>query len=116
MRAKITTLGGLVSVLLLTHATARAQEDAAMAEVLKPEPGGLTADGVGRRAAETSYQAKASEEALRGAAARVDAAWVAFLPRLSTTFSYTRLSEFTPPSLGVLVGTSAPQGPITSIS
>jgi outer membrane protein len=70
---------------------------------LKTDPSGYSADTVGKRAAETSYQAQAAREALRGAAARVDAAWVGFLPRLSTTFSYTRLSELTPPSLGTLV-------------
>jgi len=81
-------------------AISAAKEDAAFDEVLnKPKPGGYTAVAVGRRAAETSYDAKASEEALRGAAARVDAAWIAFLPRLSGVASYTRLSEFTPPSL-----------------
>ncbi len=86
-----------------------AKEDAAFDEVLnKPKPGGFTSDGVGKRAAETSYDAEAARQALRGAAARVDAAWFAFLPRLSTVASYTRLSDFTPPSIfsssGSLVG------------
>lgn len=94
-----------------------AKEDAAFDAVLnKPQPGGFTAETVGKRAAETSWDAKASQEALRGAAARVDAAWVAFLPRLSTVASYTRLSEFTPPSLisgpGSLVATSQTSGPV----
>lgn len=83
-------------------------------ELLRVSPNGLTADQVAKRAAETSYQAKASEEALRGAAARVDAAWANFLPRLSGKASYTRLSNFTPPSLGVLSGPcdqTAPSGP-----
>ncbi|MEO8875910.1 MAG: hypothetical protein ABI461_10005, partial [Polyangiaceae bacterium] len=44
-------------------------------ELLRVSPNGVTADQVGKRAAETSWQAKANEEALRGAAARVDAAW-----------------------------------------
>jgi outer membrane protein TolC len=73
-------------------------------ELLRVSPNGLTADQVGQRAAQTSWQAKANEEALRGAAARVDAAWANFLPRLSGKASYTRLSNFTPPNLGVLVG------------
>lgn len=96
-----------------------AKEDAAFDEVLnKPKSGGFTADTVGKRASETSYDAKASQEALRGAAARVDAAWVAFLPRLSTSASYTRLSEFTPPSLlsgspvGLVGTTQQTGGPI----
>ncbi len=98
-----------------------AKEDAAFDEVLnKPKPGGYTADVVGKRSGETSWDAKASEEALRGAAARVDAAWMSFLPRLSTLASYTRLSEFTPPSLisgpGSLVGTLQTSGPVDSNS
>ncbi len=62
-------------------------------ELLKPTEGGLTAEQTAKRAGQTSYQAKAADENLRGAAARVDAAWVAFLPRLTGTGSYTRLSE-----------------------
>jgi len=74
--------------------------------------GALTAEIVGRRAAETSYVAKAAQESVRSAAARVDQAWVAFLPRLSTRFSYSRLSEFTPRTFGEgsLVGTPQPAG------
>ena len=81
-------------------------------------PGGLTAEQVGARAAATSYTAKAAEAALRGAAERVDAAWVSFLPRLSATARYTRLSSFTPPSLfgapaGINgVSTTSPPGKI----
>lgn len=88
-------------------------EEALSAELLAPKPGGITADAVGKRAAATSFQAAASEQALRGAAARVDAAWGSFLPRLSGTLRYTRLSDLTPPSLtggGALVGTTAPVG------
>jgi outer membrane protein TolC len=83
-------------------------------ELLRVSPNGITADQVGQRAAQTSWQAKANEEALRGAAARVDAAWANFLPRLSGKASYTRLSNFTPPNLGVLVGPAdqnTPSGP-----
>ena len=81
-------------------------------DLLKASEGGLTAEQTAKRAAQTSYQAKAADENLRGAAARVDSAWVAFLPRLSGTASYTRLSNFTPPSFGSgsLVATTAPSG------
>ncbi len=81
-------------------------------DLLKASEGGLTAEQTAKRAAQTSYQAKAADENLRGAAARVDAAWLAFLPRLSGTASYTRLSNFTPPSFGSgsLVATTAPSG------
>jgi outer membrane protein TolC len=85
-------------------------------ELLAVTPGGLTSVEVGQRAAATSYSARANEAVLRGAAARVDEAWANFLPRLTGTASYTRLSGFTPPSLGAgsLVGTSAPEGVIPS--
>jgi outer membrane protein len=87
-------------------------------ELLRVSPSGLTSDQVGTRAGQTSYSAKAAEENLRGAAARVDAAWAGFLPRLTATARYTRLSNFTPPALGAsgnLVGTNAPTGPITTL-
>jgi len=75
--------------------------------------GALTADIVGRRAAETSFTAKAAEENVRAAAAKVDQAWASFLPRLATKASYTRLSSFTPPTFGAggsLVGTPSAAG------
>jgi len=85
-------------------------------ELTQVQPGGLTAGQVGARAAATSWSAKAYEENLRGAAARVDEAWASFLPRLSGVGRYTRLSDFTPPPLfsvpaGVnFVATDAPAG------
>ncbi len=82
-------------------------------ELLRVAPNGLTAEQVGTRAAATSYSGKAADESLRAAAARVDAAWASFLPRLTGTARYTRLSDFTPPSFtggGALVGTTAPDG------
>jgi len=68
-------------------------------ELTRAQPGGVTADQAGARAAQTSWSAKASMESLRGAAARVDEAWAGFLPRLSTVGKYTRLSNFTPPPI-----------------
>lgn len=115
--------GGLTAILLqagvalaqpATTTTPGAATDARPelpAELLKTTPGGITADKVGERAAATSYAAKAADEGVRAAAARVDAAWAAFLPRITLSGRYTRLSEFTPPSFfgpGSLVGTSAP--------
>lgn len=88
-------------------------------EMMAPKPGGITAEQVAQRAAATSYQARAAEEALRGAGARADQAWTNYLPRIGTTARYTRLSNFTPPSLADansggqtanLVGTQAPTG------
>lgn len=84
-------------------------------DLLQARPNGITASQVAVRAAATSWNARASEEALRGAAARVDAAWSAFLPRLSGVAKYTRLSEITPPDLGTLVATQGAPGPITAI-
>jgi outer membrane protein len=84
-------------------------------DLVKAQPGGITADAAGQRAAQTSWQAKASMENVRGAAARVDEAWAAYLPRLTALGKYTRLSSFTPPTFGSgnLVGTDAPGGPVT---
>jgi outer membrane protein TolC len=70
-------------------------------ELLQTSPSGLTADQVGARAVATSFTAKAYEQTLRAAAARVDQAWSAYLPRLTGTARYTRLSSFTPPSLSL---------------
>lgn len=77
-------------------------------------PGGITADQVATRAAATSYQAKAAEESANAAAARAEGTWTNFLPRVGLTARYTRLSEFTPPSLGAgsLVVTQAPSGTV----
>jgi len=72
------------------------------ADLLKSEPGGLTADQAGSRAAQTSWSAKASMESLRSAAAKVDGAWVTFLPRLQLLGKYTRLSNFNPPPINFL--------------
>ncbi|MDB4942358.1 MAG: outer rane efflux protein [Labilithrix sp.] len=72
----------------------------------------LTAEQVGARAAVTSYQAKAAEQSLAGATARTDVQWQNYLPRLSFLGRYTRLSEFTPPSVtgggSLVVTTDAP--------
>jgi outer membrane protein TolC len=87
-------------------------------DLIQVQSGGVTADQAGARAAQTSWQAKASMESLRSAAARVDGAWSSFLPRLSVLGKYTRLSNFTPPSLGFgpydLV--VAPTGPARAIT
>jgi outer membrane protein len=84
-------------------------------------PGGITAEQVASRAAATSYQAKAAEASHTGASARAEQAWTNFLPRIGLTARYTRLSDFTPPSLGgsgggSLVGTAAtPTNPPTPL-
>jgi outer membrane protein len=71
----------------------------------------LSARGASERGRATSHDAQAREAALRGAEARVAQAWSAFLPRLTTTAQYARLSDFTAPSLpGRMVATPAPNG------
>ena len=79
-------------------------------ELVRIQPGGLTADSVGNRAAATSWNAKAAHENLRGAAARVDEAWAGYLPRLSGLAKYTRLSNFTPPAISLVPSSNAPSG------
>jgi outer membrane protein TolC len=69
-------------------------------DLTQAQTGGITADQAFEHAAGTSWSAKANEEALRSAAARVDQAWASFLPRLSLLAKYTRLSVFTPPTFG----------------
>jgi outer membrane protein TolC len=68
--------------------------------LLHAELGGLTAEEAAKRAAATSRVAKVDEAKLAAAAAQVDAAWDAYLPRLSFTARYTRLSPIEPPNLG----------------
>ncbi len=85
-----------------TQITAAADDTAPLPvpqELIQVSPGGVTADQAGARAAQTSWQAKASMENVRSAAARVDGAWASFLPRLSALGKYTRLSNFTPPPI-----------------
>ena len=91
---------GLLAV-ALASSTARAEESPL---------GPLTARTVGERAVDSSFDARASQEALRAAAARVDQAWAGFLPRLSGVARYTRDSNFTPLAIPGLVGTTAPTG------
>jgi outer membrane protein TolC len=87
-------------------------------DLLHTSTGGLTADQVGQRAMDTSFSAKQALETMRAAQARVNAAWANFLPRLSGTARYTRLSSFTPPSFGTgnLVATNAPEGQINPLN
>jgi outer membrane protein TolC len=79
-----------------------------------PAPGGLTADQVAQQAAATSRDAQADRESRLAADAGVNQAKAAFIPRLSGTARYTRLSAVEQASLGNLVGVPAgvPAGPI----
>jgi outer membrane protein TolC len=62
--------------------------------------GVLTAEQAGQRARASSYQAKAAEQNLSAAKARSEQQWANYVPRIGLTARYTRLSEFTPPTLG----------------
>jgi outer membrane protein TolC len=83
-------------------------------DMMTATPGGITAEQVAARAAATSFQAKAAEETANAASARAEGNWTNYLPRVGLVARYTRLSEFTPPSLGSgsLVVTNAPAGTV----
>lgn len=69
--------------------------------LLHAEAGGLTAETAAKRAATTSRSAKVDEAKLNAAAAQVDAAWDNYLPRLSFTARYTRLSNIDPVKVNI---------------
>ena len=77
--------------------------DAKITELMNVS-GGLTAEQVGKRAEDTSFDLKARQAEIAAAAAEVDKALVGYFPRLSLTGSYRRLSPIDIPSLGVLTG------------
>ena len=85
-------------------------------ELVRAQPGGITSDSVGARAGATSWNARASQEIVRGASARVDEAWAAFLPRLSGIGKYSRLSKFTPPAISLAPAGSMSPGMQTAYS
>jgi outer membrane protein TolC len=58
-------------------------------------PGGLTAQQAGERARATSYDVKARKAEYDAAAATVDEATLAYIPRVKGTASYTRTSPVT---------------------
>jgi outer membrane protein TolC len=61
---------------------------------------GLTADSVAERAVKTSVVAKVDQTKLAAAAAQVDLAWDAYVPRLAFKGSYTHVSHIDPPPSG----------------
>ena len=74
-------------------------------------PNGLTADEVARRAVATSAELRAREHAVEAAASEVDQALVAWIPRLTATARYTRLSDIDQGAAGnVVVAPTAPVG------
>jgi outer membrane protein TolC len=87
-------------VLLFTAIAAGAL---AAASAAPARAAGLTADEVARRAQASSFDVAARAAERAAAEASVAQAAAAFVPRLSGTGRYTRLSDLTPPTLGTLV-------------
>lgn len=113
----------VVLVVLGLPAAAVAQSAPASAPASQPldaritgqiTPGsGLTADEAARRAKATSFDVVAEKEQVAAAQAAVDQAKTGYIPRVSATARYTRLSEIDSASLGNLVVAAEP-GPVTS--
>lgn len=76
---------------------------------LAPRPGGLKIEDVAKTVAKNKYSVRAKQEDLKAAAAKVDQAMVSFFPRVSASFTYTRLSDIGSIGFGsgALVGTGA---------
>jgi outer membrane protein TolC len=75
--------------------------------------GGLTADEVARRAIQTSPSARGRREELVAAAADVDRALAAYVPRVVVGASYTRLSNTkSDTARAIVVAPGAPAGPL----
>jgi outer membrane protein TolC len=116
---KTSILALLLGLALATPTRAFAQapteaptfDDLVAAEVGKA--GGLTADEVARRSAASSYGVRARSEQLLAAAAEVDRAAFAYIPRVTVSSSYMRLSDTGGGSAGNIVAApGAPSGPI----
>jgi outer membrane protein TolC len=102
------TVSRLYAVLLMLPTLAwpqkgaRAQSPSPKAtETAAPRLVAITADVVGREATRTSFSLRAQQQAIQAAAARVDQAWANFLPQLSLTARYTRLSNVTNPPIAL---------------
>jgi outer membrane protein TolC len=101
----------------LAALTLIAAENTASAEEKDPtvaltgKPGGLTADQVAKKASATSLAAEQKRFEVEAAAANLDRAVYDFIPRLSGSASYFRLSKVDGGSLGNLVVAQNP-GPV----
>lgn len=82
-------------------------------EGLDPEPGGLTASEVSRRALVASANVKEKRAELEAANEKITQTMVQFFPRLTFLASYTRLSPVSVDFGGALVG-AANEGPLTT--
>jgi outer membrane protein len=84
------------------NANEPAEADCASTALLVSKPGGLTAEDVAQRAEATGLSVKARGRALAAAEASLAQAWAAFIPRLTLTARYTRLSSYKQPALQTL--------------
>jgi outer membrane protein TolC len=78
--------------------------------------GGLTSDDVARRAVATSYSLEASRAKVAVAAADVDRAFAAYIPKLTLLARYTRLSKVDSESEVNVVGAPGVTGPIDNVN
>lgn len=91
-----------------------AELDAKLASLFVGERG-LTADQVAAKALDTSYDVRAAQAELGAASARLTQALWAYVPRLSGSARYVRLSPLDAVSLGNLVTVGdGPAGPIAA--
>lgn len=82
-------------------------------EALAPQPGGLRAADVARRAEMSSPEVRAKQQAVAAAAAKVDQAALLFIPQVKLLARYVRLSDVDSANLsegGSLLGTDLPPG------
>ncbi|HKY35605.1 MAG TPA: TolC family protein [Polyangiaceae bacterium] len=101
----------LLSVLALETTAQAAELDPTAA--LTGKPGGLTAEQVAKQATATSFATEQKRQEVQVAAANLDKAVYDFIPRLSGSASYFRLSKVESSSLGnLVVAPGAAPGPI----
>jgi outer membrane protein TolC len=81
-----------VAVPALPTSTPAAPPDR-IAEALAPQPGGLTPNEVGAMVVRVAPSLRVKQAELKAASAKVTQALLGFVPRVSGTASYTRLSE-----------------------
>jgi outer membrane protein TolC len=76
-------------------------------------PGGLTSELTARRAVTTSFDVGARQSELLAAAAEADRALLAYLPEVTVSAGYARLSDIGTQRLGILVAAPGePEGPL----
>lgn len=72
---------------------------------------GLTSQEVARRAQENSVALEAKRHSIKASEDSLSQAKAGYWPQLTLSASYQRLSSIESPSLGTLIGTTAPLGP-----